>query len=92
MLIGRVFDYLVLQVSHFGQAIPALIQLIFTIGLIFFIRAFKMKYQTLLTMSLTLIFLSIFTMIFTLNSLANVIGEYAFIFLGIGIIKLIFSD
>lgn len=71
--------------------IPSVIQAIICLIWIFIIRITGIKYQTSLIISLFLLILSILVLMLNQVSTAGILGEYAFLFLSIGIVQSIFS-
>ncbi len=71
--------------------IPSLIQLGVLIFWIFIIRISKASYRTSVGLSLFMLFLSLLFKLITIAFLAQTLAEYAFMFLGVGIIQIVFS-
>lgn len=81
------------RLENLSSYIPSIIQLLIFVLWIFIIRVSKAKYQTSVGWSLFLLLVSIVAQLFTLTFLAQMVAEYSFMFLGIGIIQLtVFSD
>ena len=89
-MLNRIFDYLFL-LEGLNNYISSVIQIILLIFWIFIIRVSKVKYKTSLGLSLCLIAVSMIGQIFNIIPLAKTAGEYAFIFLGVGILQIVFT-
>lgn len=74
-----------------SQYIPAIIQIAVILFWMFVTRRSKSGYKISLTISLFLLLLSMIVLVLTFASIAGVIGEYAFLFLGAGIIQMLIS-
>lgn len=74
-----------------SRYIPSVIQIGVILFWIFVTRKSKNGYKISFIISLFLLLLSIAPLVLTYTSVAGVIGEYAFLFLGIGIIQILIS-
>lgn len=74
-----------------SKYIPSAIQIGVLLFWIFVTRRSKNGYKTSFGISLFLLSLSMVVSILTFTSVAGVIGEYAFLFLGAGIIQMLIS-
>lgn len=68
--------------------LPAVIQVSVFILWIYIIRKSKTPYKRSLGLSFFLLLISVLALVLTMTSAAKVIGEYAFMFLGVGIIQI----
>lgn len=74
-----------------SQYIPSIIQIGVVLFWIFVTRRSKNGYKTSLSISLFLLLLAIVVLVLNFTHLAKIIGEYAFLFLGIGILQMLIS-
>lgn len=74
-----------------SQYIPSAIQIGVILFWIFIIRKSKKGYKISLVISLFLLLSSMVVLALTFTSVAGIIGEYAFLFLGIGIVQMLIT-
>lgn len=91
MSFNRIIDLSLLQIENFIGNIPALLYFVVFLMWIFIVWKSKLPYQVSLKISAFLIVLSTIVLVFTLTTVAVTAGQYAFLFLGIGIIQLLFA-
>lgn len=87
-------DAIIDNLSRFevlSQYIPSAIQIGVSLFWIFVTRRSKNGYKTSLIISLFLFLLSIVVLTLNFTFLAKIIGEYAFLFLGIGTAQMLIS-
>ncbi len=77
------------RLENLSDNIPSVVQLIILLLWVYIIRRSKVRYQTSIGWSLFLLLLSIIAQVLTLKFIAQTLAEYAFIFLGVGILQLI---
>lgn len=88
-MLDAIFDNLS-RFENLSTYIPSLIQLLILIIWIFIIRISKAQYQTSIGLSLFLLLVSLIAQLLTITFLAQTVAEYAFMFLGVGILQLFF--
>lgn len=79
------------RLESLGQYIPSVIQIGGILFWIFVTRKSKNGYKISLIISLSLLLVSIAVLVFNLTAVAKVIGEYAFLFLGVGTVQMLIS-
>lgn len=79
------------RLEDLNSYIPSVIQLFILVLWIFIIRSSKAKYKTSLCLSLFLLAIAILTQLFNIIFLARISAEYAFMFLGVGILQIVFA-
>jgi len=90
-MLDRVIDNLS-RLESLTPHIPSIIQIMIFLLWIGIIRKSKIGYKTSLIISLFLLSLSGMALLINLNSLSGTLSEYAFLFLGIGIIQATFYN
>lgn len=75
-----------------GSYFVLIIQILMIIVWVFLTRKSNKKHKMSFVISLSLLLISILLFILTFKPVAYTISEYAFLFLGIGIIQSIFSE
>lgn len=88
-MLDAIFDNLS-RLEDLSGHIPSIIQFFILILWIFIIRISKARYQTSIGLSLFLLIISLVAQLLTITFLARTIAEYSFMFLGVGILQIVF--
>lgn len=87
--LGAVIDNLS-RLENLSTYIPSVIQLSILLFWVFIIRRSKTPYSSSLALSLFLLLISVVMLLLTFTSVAKTLSEYSFLFLGAGIIQMLF--
>lgn len=79
------------RLENLSIYIPSVIQLFILILWIFIIRISKASYKTSVGLSLFVLVISLLFQLITITFLAQILAEYSFMFLGVGILQMFFS-
>lgn len=79
------------RIEILSKFVPTIIQIIIVSLWILTTRKTKAPYRNSLALALFLLSVSIISLVLTLTTLARITGEYAFIFLGVGILQIVFT-
>ena len=87
MLINRLLDT-IFSLENLGSYVNNIIQVLIALIWIYITRKSKSGHKSSLFITLFLLALSVLMLVLTLTTAAAFLAEYAFIFLGVGILQL----
>lgn len=90
IMISRLIDN-ILALDNLNKYAATIVQVLVVFIWFFITGKLKNSYRAALVISLTLISFSVIAYMVTFTEIAGIIGEYAFLFLGIGIIQSFFA-
>lgn len=90
-MFDTILSYLEELIVIVPDYLPGVLHLLTAIAWIFVIKKLGFKYEVSLKICLGLIFISLVVTTLTLRFMAGILAEYAFIFLCIGIIQMVFQ-